>query len=187
MTGDRVRLSATVRSAAAGESPAWELLLRRYEPMLRRVAGGYRLQPADVEDALQSCWLQLFTGIHTLREPAAVGGWLVTTMQRQSLRTRQREVRELLVEEPLDSQQPAVDCVASEVEEAELGVALRRAVRRLEGRQRALLETLIAAPDISYAEVSAGLDMPVGSIGPTRERGLARLRRDRELALAVCN
>jgi RNA polymerase sigma factor (sigma-70 family) len=180
-------LSATVRSAAAGEAPAWETLTRRYEPMLRRVAGGYRLQAADVDDALQNCWLQLFTGIHTLREPAAVGGWLVTTMRRQSLRARQREVRELLVEEPLDSQQPAVDCVCSEVEEAELGAALREAVRRLDGRQRELLETLISAPDRSYAEVSADLDMPVGSIGPTRERGFARLRRDRELKLVVCS
>jgi RNA polymerase sigma factor (sigma-70 family) len=174
-----------VRAAAAGDPQAWAALMRRYEPMLRRVARGYRLQAADVDDALQSCWLQLFTGLHQLREPAAVGGWLVTTMRRQSLRARRHEVRELLMDAPLDARQPAADCVASAVEAAERGAVLRRAVRRLGGRQRTLLETLMADPDRSYAEVSAGLGMPLGSIGPTRERGLARLRRDPELALVA--
>ena len=35
---------------------------------------------------------------------------------------------------------------------------------------------LIADPPPSYAEVSAALEMPVGSIGPKRARCLARLR-----------
>src|SRR4051812_48620744 len=159
MPAEQPRLSATVRAAAAGEPLAWHALTRRYDPMLRRVARGYRLQAADVDDAVQNCWLQLFTGIDTLRDPEAVGGWLATTMRRQSLQARRHEVRELLVEEPLDTGHAAGDCVAAEVEDAERGAVLRRAVRRLSGRQRALLETLMSEPDCSYAEVSAGLHM----------------------------
>jgi DNA-directed RNA polymerase specialized sigma24 family protein len=35
-------------------------------------------------------------------------------------------------------------------------------------------------PDHSYAQISAALAMPVGSIGPTRARALARLEREVE-------
>jgi DNA-directed RNA polymerase specialized sigma24 family protein len=40
-----------------------------------------------------------------------------------------------------------------------------------------LLRALAYAPEASYGEVSAALDIPVGSIGPTRSRCLQYLRR----------
>ena len=55
------------------------------------------------------------------------------------------------------------------------------ALGKLSGRDAALLGLLFAEPAPSYAEISAALDMPVGSIGPTRQRTIARLRRDRDL------
>jgi DNA-directed RNA polymerase specialized sigma24 family protein len=55
-------------------------------------------------------------------------------------------------------------------------VLVRRAVATLPERHQALLGLLVASPPVSYEEISAGLGMPVGSIGPTRARILARLR-----------
>ena len=43
-------------------------------------------------------------------------------------------------------------------------------------RWQRLLEMLMADPPASYAEISDQLGLPVGSIGPTRGRCLARLR-----------
>ena len=57
--------------------------------------------------------------------------------------------------------------------------ALRAAVSRLPGRQRALAGSLLA--ERPYSE----LGMPVGSIGPIRARLMARLRRDPVLVRAV--
>ena len=71
------------------------------------------------------------------------------------------------------------------LEGAERSAALQRAFDRVEDRERALMAMLLADPEPTYAEVSAALGMPVGSIGPTRMRAIARLRRDRELAAAV--
>jgi DNA-directed RNA polymerase specialized sigma24 family protein len=49
-----------------------------------------------------------------------------------------------------------------------------------------LLELLASEPDLSYREIGGLLNMPVGSIGPTRARGLARLGTSRAvLELAV--
>jgi DNA-directed RNA polymerase specialized sigma24 family protein len=69
--------------------------------------------------------------------------------------------------------------------ERERRVAVRASVRRLPGRQRLLLCALLDRPGIRYEELSALLDMPVGSIGPTRERAFTRMRVDRQLADAV--
>jgi DNA-directed RNA polymerase specialized sigma24 family protein len=63
--------------------------------------------------------------------------------------------------------------------------AVRCAVDRLPPRSRRLLELLLAEQR-SYKDVSEILAMPIGSIGPTRERVLRRLAREPEIAcLAV--
>ena len=45
---------------------------------------------------------------------------------------------------------------------------------------QALLRLLTADPRPPYEEIAAALDMPIGSIGPTRQRALARLREQLE-------
>jgi RNA polymerase sigma factor (sigma-70 family) len=182
---DELQLVATVRAAAAGDDRAWNALVRRFTPMLRRVAKGYRLGPHDVDDVVQACWLSLLGSLDTVREPAAIGGWLATAARRQSLRARQGVVHEVFVESPLSDDHAAPDCPEAGLLEAERVGVLRDAVRRLPDRQRTVLESLIDEPDRSYAEVSEGLGMPIGSIGPTRERAISRLRQDERLAKVV--
>jgi Sigma-70 region 2 len=60
-----------VAAAQAGDDAAWTALVRRLEPPLRRVARGYRLTPAQVEDVLQTTWTRAFVGIQRLREPGS--------------------------------------------------------------------------------------------------------------------
>ena len=69
--------------------------------------------------------------------------------------------------------------------ERERRAALHGAVERLSGRQRVLLTSMLASPAPTYEQLSTRLEMPVGSIGPTRDRALARLRDDPDLARAV--
>jgi RNA polymerase sigma factor (sigma-70 family) len=178
-------LAGIIRAAARGDERAWETLVRRFTPLIRRTAQMYRLGPHEVDDVVQACWLALFTSVRTLREPEALAGWLVTTARRQALRMRQREVRELLTDAPRPVDLAAPDSPEHLVLAAELAAELRGAMSRLPDRQRTLLEALVVAPERSYAEMSAGLGMPIGSIGPTRERGLRRLRRDQRLAHVV--
>jgi len=59
---------------------------------------------------------------------------------------------------------------------AERNDALRGAFSRLRAADQALLRLLTADPRPPYEEIAAALDMPIGSIGPTRQRALARLR-----------
>ncbi len=53
---------------------------------------------------------------------------------------------------------------------------LHRALGRLGDRCRTLLRLLATEPPPAYEEISTILEMPIGSIGPTRGRCLEQLR-----------
>jgi DNA-directed RNA polymerase specialized sigma24 family protein len=59
---------------------------------------------------------------------------------------------------------------------AERDEEVRRAVATLPPRCRELLRLLMLDPPPSYEEISAALDIPLGSIGPTRGRCLEKLK-----------
>lgn len=180
-------LAPVVRSAAAGDEDAWRDLFARFDPLLRAVARGFRLRPIDVDDVVQSTWSRAFHHLGRLHEPEAIGGWLVVTARRESLRLLQRAVSEILTDEPPEPEHGDDRHPETAALEAERGDALRAAIRRLPVHQRRLLDALLATPWSSYDDLSAALGMPVGSIGPTRNRSLDRLRRDRTLAKLVAS
>jgi RNA polymerase sigma factor (sigma-70 family) len=183
--GGRIELSSLARGAAAGDESAWNELVRRLDGVLRGVARRYRLAGADVDDVVQTTWLRAVDHVGRLNDPGAIAGWLVVTTRREAMRTLQRGVREVLTDDTaaIDDPDPGSPDVLAIARERR--VALRGAVDRLSGRQRVLLASMLTMPAPTYEQLSTQLDMPVGSIGPTRDRALARLRDDPDLARAV--
>jgi RNA polymerase sigma factor (sigma-70 family) len=178
-------LTGVVAAAAAGDERAWEALYRRFDPALRQVVRGFHLSSHDADDALQATWLRAFRSLHRLENPAAIGGWLVTTARRESLRMLQPRTREVAAEHAIDLEVPDPDSYDDPLPDAERSAAVRIAVKSLPPGERALLAMLSQEPAPSYEEVAAELGIPVGSIGPTRGRALARLRRHPRLAEAA--
>jgi RNA polymerase sigma factor (sigma-70 family) len=177
-------LSSVVRSAADGDALAWSELFRRFTRRIGAVARAHRLGAHETEDVVQDTWLRALEHLGDLRDPASVAGWLSTTARRESLRHIGQTSREVLAADQLERE--AEESTAFEtLARAERTDALNRAIERVNDRERALLTVLLADPEPSYAEVSAALGIPVGSIGPTRGRAIARLRRDPDLAAAV--
>ncbi|QBI21898.1 sigma-70 family RNA polymerase sigma factor [Egibacter rhizosphaerae] len=145
--------------------------------MLWAIARSYRLSRADAADAIQTTWFRLVDRLDTIREPEHVGAWLATTLRRECLRTKQQRERNVLPDDPdsldpVDPSSPPDESVARDDSARELW----RLVDTMDDRCRRLLRMLMADPPPSYEELSAGLDMPIGSIGPTRARCLTRLR-----------
>lgn len=177
-------LAHLTREAAAGGEDAWRALVALLDPMLHSIARGYRLSEADADDVVQITWGRALLHLDRLDDPGAVAGWLAVTARREAMRTLQRGVRELPSAEPPE---PASDAPAPDQEtiERERRTHLRAAIGRLSGRQRELLTMLVDRPELSYEEVSQAIGMPIGSIGPTRERAFERLRSDSALACAV--
>jgi RNA polymerase sigma factor (sigma-70 family) len=177
--------AALVRAAQRGERAAWDALVQRFAPLVRSVAADHRLQPHDAEDVVQTCWLALLKDVDTLRDPEAVGAWLATAARRQSLRTRSRLQRDVLVEVVPHEEPDEHACPATAAVAAVRASDLIAAIQRLPARQRRLFEVLTTSPEPSYAEAAQRLGLPRGSIGPTRARGLERLRRDAPLQAAL--
>ena len=147
----------------------------RFSGLVWSVARAHRLSSADAADVAQTTWLHLVEHLDDLQKPEAVGAWLATTARRESLRVLRVNARLPPSEHVPDSIDPAPPAGAA-LMVAERDEALWAAFERLPERCRVLLRMLTSDPAPSYEEIGAILGMPIGSIGPTRIRCLARLR-----------
>ncbi|WP_327009331.1 sigma-70 family RNA polymerase sigma factor [Dactylosporangium sp. NBC_01737] len=180
--------AAVLRAAAAGDQKAWESIVDRYANLVWSVARSFQLGTSDAADISQATWLRLIEHIDDVRDADKLGSWLATTARREALALLRRGGRDV----PAGAATDFVGIIggtltggtAGEDEEPDAGVlrderdaALWHEFRTLSEPCQQLLRVLIADPPPSYAEVSAALDVPVGSIGPTRQRCLGTLRR----------
>ena len=175
MSADRESL---VAAAAAGDQRAWDAIVTRYSGLVWAVARGLQLSPADAADVSQVTWLRLVENLDRIRDPAALGSWLATTARREAISLLRRR-REVPVAEPDrgdtpdDREPPPWQALLARERDQELW----QAFSRLSPRCQALLRLLVLDPaEGGYAAAAAALDMPVGSLGPTRARCLATLR-----------
>lgn len=176
-----------VTRAREGDQSAWNELVERYAPLVWAICRRHRLRGPEADDVGQSVWLRLVEQLDSLREPAALPGWLATTTQRECLRVIRVAGRRESAERPLDFEMAgdmgeADAVVEQELIDAERRAALRAAFAQMPIACRRLLSMLMQEPPPPYAEISARLEMPVGSIGPNRARCLSRLRRSPALA-----
>jgi RNA polymerase sigma factor (sigma-70 family) len=187
-TGDDSVVIDLVASAKDGDVRAWDALVERYTPLIWSICRKYRLDRADADDVGQSVWLHLVDQLGKIREPAALAGWLATTTRREcgrlvrATRGPQAAVYELDAENLADAHS---DLAEQEVLAAERHAALREAYSHLPTDCQRLVAMLTADPPVPYAEISATLAMPVGSIGPTRSRCLDRMRRYPAIAALI--
>ncbi len=175
---------ALVRAAASGDERAWYALVARFEKLVWSIARQYRLSTDDAGEVSQTTWLRLAEHIDRLQDPSKVGSWLATTARHESLRVLRCADRHVPMGDDLP--EPGGECPAIDdaLLRSERDRALWGAFALLPSRDQALLRMLVSDPMPSYEEIAAAMDMPVGSIGPTRARCLERLRRAAE-AVAV--
>jgi RNA polymerase sigma factor (sigma-70 family) len=135
-----------------------------------------RLSRSDAADAVQTTWLRLVEKLDSVREPEYLGRWLVTTVRRECLATLRRGARVRSVSDAWEDLPTTGDPLDGALLREERDAELWKAFSTLTERCRSLLRVLMADPPPSYEEVSEAFDMPVGSIGPTRQRCLKSLR-----------
>jgi RNA polymerase sigma factor (sigma-70 family) len=184
-----LELSDLMDRARAGDEAAWNEIVQEFGGLLLAVVRGFRLGQAQSADVVQTTWLRLVEHLDQVRDPARLCGWLRTTAFRACLEVLRESRRELPVdpcEQQVSPQDRYVDADHGRPDErlllSEREVLVRRAVAGLPARQQLLLSLLLRSPALSYEDISARLDMPIGSIGPTRARILRRLRAALETA-----
>ena len=181
-------LTALVTGAGNGDQRAWDELVERYAPLIWSICRRYQLGRADADDVGQSVWLRLAGQLASLRDPAALPGWLATTTQRECGRVLRAARKQEAAGHPLDAADipdQVAGAAESELLRGECHAALREAFAHLPPDHRQLIALLIQDPPVPYAEISARLGIPVGSIGPSRGRCLEKLRRYPAIAALI--
>jgi len=194
MTTEAVRMrdgpSVTdlVTRAMGGDSQAWDALVERYIPLVWSICRGYRMDHVDARTVSQTVWRQLAGQLGTLRNPAALAGWLATTTHRECDQIG-RAAPQLpgSGQTPEAASQPGEQAQTAEREllAAELQAALREAFAQLPPRCQRLIAMLIQDPPVPDAEISATLGIPVRNIRQHCHSCLQRLRRSPAIAALI--
>ena len=169
-----------------GDSEAWAALVARYQKLIYAIPRRAGLDDDQCADIFQQTFQTLFEHLDRIDQPERVRAWLVTTARRATERLQQRNARWQPLPESGDADgddaptrewrdpAPLPDDVINGLEEQHL---VRTGVAALEDRCRRLLTMLFYDPQqLPYAEIAAQIGIPTGSIGPTRNRCLQKLR-----------
>jgi RNA polymerase sigma factor (sigma-70 family) len=161
----------------AGEEPALDDLVRLMSPVLWHVVRATGLDRESTEDVVQNTWLTLVRSGDSVRDAQAITRWLCTAARREAWRVSKASARlrpvddDVLAARMPDEASPETDVVVRD-DNAQLWDALGR----LPERCRKLLRIVAWEPRPDYSSVADTLEMPIGSIGPTRRRCLDKLR-----------
>lgn len=171
-----------VELACRGEDGAWRTLIDRCRPIIRSVCRGFRLPGSDVDDVVQTVCLRLFENLGRIHTPQALPAWIVTTARRECLLLVRRRGQFVPTDSMDELDGHETHGIDADLLRAELAGVVRDGLAELTRTQRDLLLMLADDQPHSYREIGCVLAMPIGSIGPTRARGLQRLRRSPAVA-----
>lgn len=171
------RAASMFEAFRAGDKAKIADLVALVTPLLWHTARAQRLDRESAEDVVQTTWLALVRSADSVSDPQAVLQWLIVSTRREAWRVVKRSDRS----EPREFE--ADDVVGPEHELPEEQVLRRDSdsrlwqhIAQLPDRCQALLRVIAFADRPDYAAVARSLGMPIGSIGPTRGRCLAKLR-----------
>jgi RNA polymerase sigma factor (sigma-70 family) len=173
---------------------SWEALVRRYGRLVYAIALRSGLPPEDASDVFQTVFVTALRNLDLLERPGSLRFWLSTIARREAWRARRElvpaegafaesrpaggvEAGQTAIKYPIEVSSPGPG-PDEEIEQLERAHLLHLALEHVGGRCRALLELLFFhEPPLGYREAARQLGLPLGSLGPTRARCLAKLKR----------
>jgi RNA polymerase sigma-70 factor (ECF subfamily) len=150
-----------------------QLVDAHYTP-LYRFALSLAKNSADAGDLVQQTFFIWATKGHGLRETTKAKSWLFTTLYREFLRGRRRDSRATSLE---DLSPGEADVAAEEVDRVTRldAASVVASLQSVDEVFRAPL-TLFYLEELSYQEIAAALDVPIGTVMSRLSRGKAQLR-----------
>jgi len=180
--GERAALA--LRAHLDGQSEPLAELVREATPMLWHVARSQGASREDAEDVVQGVWLAFVRNAEAIRDPAALLGWLVVSARRSAWQVVGRRREEHRRSQPLPDEGTAAEAIGTpdpapdvRVLEAERDRVLWGRFAELTDKCRQILTMVAMADRPDYRAIAALTGIPVTSVGVTRGRCLAKLRR----------
>lgn len=177
---------ALILACRQGDEHAWEVLVNRYQRLIYTIPRRAGLDEDHAAEVFQSTFARLLENLERIRQPDCIHAWLVTTARRETIQLIRRQSSEQSIS-PTDDADGTYNTEAipddrllpsEELERLEEQHIVRATIQKMDDRCRCLLNLLYYRADpLSYSEIAEALDMPEGSLGPTRARCLDKLRR----------
>jgi RNA polymerase sigma factor (sigma-70 family) len=161
----------------AGDGGGLDDLVGCLSPVLWHVVRAHGLDSERAQDVVQTTWLTFVRRHESITEPQAVAAWLTTTARREAWRvakaaSRHAPVADEVLEMALPSQPSAEAKAVTDDENTRLWAC----VHQLSERCQRLMRIVAFDDRPDYRGLAEDLQMPVGSIGPTRGRCLSKLK-----------
>jgi RNA polymerase sigma-70 factor (ECF subfamily) len=174
------------RRVVAGEVELFELLLRRYNQRLFRVARGIVGTDAEAEDVLQDAWVKAFQHLAGFRGEALLVTWLSRIVAHEAFARLRRGRRFVGLTPDAESRIEAENAAGPEALAltGELRHALERAVSALPPLYRSVF-LLREIEGLSTLETASSLEISTDLVKVRLHRGKALLRKHLELRLEV--
>jgi len=170
-----------VQRVKAGETPLFEVLMRRYNQRIYRVARAVLKDDVEAEDVMQQAYINAFTHLDQFAERARFSSWLTRIALYEALSRRRRrhpvtafdEMDESMTD-PLTSghADPERDAYAGE-----LRAILEASIDMLPEPYR-LVFTMRDVEGLSTAETAEGLEIGAEAVKTRLHRARAMLRRE---------
>lgn len=164
-----------IQRCRSGDQNAWGEMVDRYGRLVYSIPRRYGLSESDSDDVFAAVWAAVFRTLGQLRDESRLSSWLITMAHRETWRVSRRKPRNAEFDEQFaDLSSPSED----QVDTWEQQHLVRRGLDELGGRCKDLLTALFLEPSgPDYGAIASRLDMPVGSIGPTRARCFKKLEK----------
>jgi RNA polymerase sigma-70 factor (ECF subfamily) len=164
-------------AAQAGDTRAYDALLRACLPLLRGIARRRIRDPAEAEDAVQDALLTIHQLRHAYDPARPIRPWMVAICERRAIDRLRRTGRRAARESPIDDFGETLEAPGANKAEARVASAeLRAAVAALPQAQRTALG-LAKLEDLPLAEASARSGMSVGALKVATHRAVKALRK----------
>jgi RNA polymerase sigma-70 factor (ECF subfamily) len=168
-------------AVAAGERPAMESCLERYEGLVWALARRMLGDGPEAEDAVQDVFIELWKSAGRFNPRAGSEATFVVTVARRRLIDARRRRASRPDWDSLDAlaSEPAAEAAEpSRLDDA--GVRALAALARLPDEQRSLMQWAFA-DGLSHAEIAERTGTPLGTVKSLIRRGLARVREAMEV------
>ncbi|MFK8024898.1 MAG: RNA polymerase sigma factor [Ilumatobacter sp.] len=165
-----------LRRIGEGDQRAWDEIVERFAGLVWSVARGYRLG-ALTDDVVQTVWLRLAEHSDRIRNPDMLASWLATTTRNEALRVSKKQAKSVSLAEYPERTDNSVSDLDELIADDDTRGHVLKAFALLPDKDRELLRLLCTVPPLDYATVAEMLGRSIGSIGPSRNRALAKLRK----------
>jgi len=171
-----------IHLAQKGDRSAYGELVRRYHPSVVQIVSRFCGDPDLAEDAAQEAFLRAWSRLPVFRTTAPIRNWLFRIALNAARDTLRKRPTERFDEEQLGSMPDRTAGPETLLIDKERATSVQRAIQDLPDPARSVL-ILREFGELSYQEIAAVLDIPIGTVmsrlhdARTRLRGL--LQRDR--------